>query len=68
MPRAIRLAIATGGAVLATALPQVAFADPSPSLMPPPGCTGGWNTMQAAMHNQAPGTSPGCAVAIAHKK
>jgi hypothetical protein len=60
MPRTIRLAIAVGGAVLATALPQAALADHSSTFMPPPGCTGGWNTTQSAEHNHAPGTSPGC--------
>lgn len=68
MQRTIRLAVATGAAVLSTALPQVALADPSPTLVPPPGCTGDWNTPQAAFHNHAPGTSPGCFVAIEHKK
>jgi len=68
MPRAIRLAVAAGTAALAIALPTGAFAAPSPTLMPPPGCTGGWNTFQSAMHNHAPGTSPGCFMAIFHKK
>jgi hypothetical protein len=66
MQRTIRLAIAAGGAVLATALPQAVLADPSSTLVPPPGCTGQWNTAQSAAHNRAPGTSPGCAVAIEH--
>ncbi len=68
MQRTIRLAVAAGATVLALALPVAATAAPSSSLMPPPGCTGGWNTTQSAFHNHAPGTAPGCAVAIFHKK
>ena len=37
-----------------------------PAFTPPPGCTGSWNTTQAAVHNHAPGTSPGCLIAEAH--
>jgi hypothetical protein len=66
MQRTIRLALAAGGAVFALALPAVVVAAPSPTLVPPPGCTGDWNTAQAAFHNHAPGTSPGCLVAISH--
>jgi hypothetical protein len=33
---------------------------PTPFFLPPPGCTGDWNTAQAAANNNAPGTSPGC--------
>jgi hypothetical protein len=66
MKRAIRLALAAGAAVFALGLPVVAQASPSPTLVPPPGCTGQWNTAQSAFHNHAPGTSPGCFVAISH--
>ena len=68
MQRTIRLAIAAGAAVFAIAIPAGAAAAPSPTLVPPPGCTGDWNTTQSAFHNHAPGTAPGCAVAEFHKK
>jgi hypothetical protein len=60
MQRTIRFAVITGAAVLAIAQPVGALAGHSPTFMPPPGCTGGWNTFQSAFHNHAPGTSPGC--------
>jgi hypothetical protein len=67
MQRTIRLAIAAGATVLAIALPAApAVADHSPTFLPPPGCTGGWNTTQSAMNNHAPGTSSGCVIAIRH--
>jgi hypothetical protein len=68
MQRTFRLAVIAGAAVLALAQPAGALAAHSPTFMPPPGCTGGWNTTQSAEHNHAPGTSPGCAVAEFHKK
>lgn len=68
MQRTIRVALAAGAVVLALALPSGALAAPSPTLMPPPGCTGGWNTTQAAVHNHAPGIAPGCAVAESHAR
>jgi hypothetical protein len=69
MQRTVRLAIAAGAVVSAMALTALpADAGPSPTLIPPPGCTGGWNTVQAAVHNHAAGVSRGCAVAISHKK
>jgi hypothetical protein len=69
MQRAIRLVVmAAGAALLATAIPAGAGAAPARTLVPPPGCTGQWNTAQSAFHNHAPGTSPGCAVAERHKK
>lgn len=60
MKRTLRLALITGAAVLAIAQPVGALAGHLPTFMPPPGCTGGWNTFQSAFHNHAPGTSPGC--------
>jgi hypothetical protein len=68
MQRTIRLAVAAGAAVLAIALPAGALAAPSPTLLPPPGCTGDWNTTQSAANNHAPGTAPGCAVAESHAR
>lgn len=69
MWRTMRLAGAAGAAVLAIALPAApAVAAPSPTLVPPPGCTGDWNTAQSAFHNHAPGTSPGCEVAESHAR
>ncbi len=77
MYRIVRFPVAAGAAVLALGLPAavaavsvapaaVAVAAPSPSLVPPPGCTGDWNTAQSAANNHAPGTAPGCAVAESH--
>jgi hypothetical protein len=60
MQRTIRIALITGAAVFALAQPVGALAGHLPGFEPPPGCTGGWNTFQSAMHNHAPGTSPGC--------
>jgi hypothetical protein len=68
MPRSMRVVLAAGASVFALALPAAAGAAPNPSLVPPPGCTGNWNTIQAANNNMAPGTSVGCANAILHKK
>jgi hypothetical protein len=66
MHRTIRLAVVAGAAALAIALPVGAAAAPSSTLVPPPGCTGDWNTTQSAAFNHAPGTAPGCAVAESH--
>jgi hypothetical protein len=66
MHRAVRIPVAVGAVVLALALPAAAGAAPSGSLVPPPGCTGHWNTTQSANNNQAPGTAPGCKVAESH--
>jgi|GEM_PF-3014792 len=64
MKRTIRVAVALGATMLALALPAGAFAAVTPStFMPPPGCTGDWNTTQSAQFNHAPGTAPGCFVA-----
>lgn len=69
MQRTIRLIVsAVGAAVLATALPVGAVAAPSSTLVPPPGCTGDWNTTQSALNNHAPGVAPGCAVAESHAR
>ncbi len=67
MKRTIRLAVAAGATLFTLALPTGAFAAVTPStFMPPPGCTGGWNTTQSAQFNHAPGTAPGCFVAESH--
>ncbi len=67
MKRTIRVAVALGATVLALALPAGAVAAVTPStFMPPPGCTGDWNTTQSAQFNHAPGTAPGCFVAESH--
>jgi hypothetical protein len=69
MKPVMRLAlVATGATVLSLSVPALAGADPSSSLVPPPGCTGMWNTTQAAIHNHAPGASPGCKVAVLHAR
>ncbi len=54
------ITLITGATLLAMAQPVGALAGHLPTFMPPPGCTGGWNTFQSAEHNHAPGTSPGC--------
>jgi hypothetical protein len=67
MKRTIRVAIALGATALALAQPAGAFAAVTPStFIPPPGCTGDWNTTQSAQFNHAPGTAPGCFVAESH--
>jgi len=43
-----------------------AFAAGNSNFTPPPGCTGSWNTTPSATFNHAPGTAPGCAVAVSH--
>jgi hypothetical protein len=68
MPRTVRVAVTAGAAVLALALPAAAGAAPSSSLVPPPGCTGDWNTTQSANNNHAPGVAGGCAVAESHAR
>ena len=76
MHRIVRVPVAAGAAVLALALPAAVavmgaapaavVAAPSSTLVPPPGCTGDWNTTQSANNNHAPGVAPGCAVAESH--
>jgi hypothetical protein len=69
MNRVMRLAVlATGATLLSLSVSTVAVAAPSGSLVPPPGCTGDWNTTQAAVHNHAPGVAPGCSVAESHAR
>jgi hypothetical protein len=80
MHRTVRIPVAAGAVVLGLALPAavtavgvvgaapaavVATVTPS-TFVPPPGCTGDWNTTQSATFNHAPGTAPGCAVAESH--
>lgn len=66
MQGTVRMTAAAGAVAFALALPTAAGAAHSGEFKPPPGCTGGWNTVQAAENNHAPGTSRGCAVAIEH--
>jgi hypothetical protein len=78
MHRTVRVPVAAGAVVLGLALPAavaavgaapaaVSVASVTPStFVPPPGCTGDWNTTQSATFNHAPGTAPGCAVAESH--
>jgi len=63
MKRKVLLTAATGLFALGGSLGIAAPAFASPAFTPPPGCTGSWNTTQAAVHNHAPGTSSGCLVA-----
>jgi hypothetical protein len=53
--------------VLSVAGPAFATVTPG-TFVPPPGCSGGWNTTQSATFNHAPGTSPGCTVAESHAR
>jgi hypothetical protein len=62
---ALPAAVAAAGAVGAAPAAVVAAVTPS-TFVPPPGCTGDWNTTQSATFNHAPGTAPGCAVAESH--
>jgi hypothetical protein len=66
--RRILVALLLSGAIgLSTG---IAHADhtPTPFFLPPPGCTGDWNTAQSAANNHAPGTSPGCVKILAALK
>lgn len=71
-PRAVRCRGVICAAVAGTAITAVlsfggtAFAAGNGNFTPPLGCTGPWNTTQSAAFNQAPGTAPGCAVAVSH--
>lgn len=60
------LATAAAASVMSLGAATPAVAAPSSSLVPPPGCTGGWNTTQSSFHNRAPGTAGGCTTAEAH--
>jgi hypothetical protein len=66
MKKRVLLTAATGLLALGGALGIAAPASASPAFTPPPGCTGSWNTTQAATFNHAPGTAPGCSTAEAH--
>src|SRR5258708_40284908 len=69
MPRRrslIRAAVAGTAAAGVLSLAGPAFAAGNGNFPPPPGCTGSWNTPQAANNNHAPGTAPGCTVAEQH--
>jgi hypothetical protein len=58
LPAAVATVGAPPAAIVATVTPS--------TFVPPPGCTGDWNTTQSATFNHAPGTAPGCAVAESH--
>ena len=65
--RSLICAAVAGAAITAVlSFGGTAFAAGNGSFTPPPGCTGSWNTTQSATFNQAPGTAPGCAVAVSH--
>jgi hypothetical protein len=62
----IRAAVAGTGVAAVLSFAGPAFAAGNGNFTPPPGCTGSWNTIQAANNNHAPGTAPGCTVAESH--